>query len=380
MTRLRGLPSWLSIWLTGWSLLHTCQGRRHGSSNTNARFPPPWAYNITWISGCFLAIVLAAYACNKFSLMSSELGLDLRNLHEMMMQRSGLRADPEIQTLASEMQDEIQNFHAELAAQKKVLTGWVTGWMAFGIVLVLFYIFILQLLVRKIRKVLRLCEAEHFRFLSQTCDQALHNEKLKIVEKSLAPLHALRQELRLLMFSSFSIMMVLLAEVSICACRYWSLKTEHLSVFMLEFSLISAMIPSVFMSPVLLIQCWKGLISHAPIHDPPERAARQQKGLTDGMEMGRINKAGWSCLMDKHTAETSSQNSTKFQLPAFYQRLFWWYANPDTDDVDCLHIQSNYPPSTVQLSTASLVSVDPECSRLELRSIQLSEVPDSHHH
>ncbi|WAQ90033.1 hypothetical protein PtA15_12A18 [Puccinia triticina] len=357
------------------------QGPRPGSAKKIGRFPSPWAYNTSWMSGWILAIVLVAYTCHKFKMMSGPIHAQLHDIHEMMVQRTKLHFDsPEFRTLSAGIQDGFQHFYTQMAKRKTVILGWVTGWMALGILLVLFYIFIMQLLVRKIGKVLRLCEAEHLTFLNQTCDQDFQAEKLEIVEKSLVPLQALRQELRLLMFFSFSVMMVLLAEVSICAYRFWSIKRGHFSAFMIEFTLVSAMIPSVFMSPVLLVQCWTGLISYAPAHDAHETQDNQQTDRTHGIEMGRSKKGGWSNLIDQHTAEASSQVSTKFQLPAFYQKLFWWYANPDTDDIDCLHIQSNYPPSTVQMSTASLVSIDPESNRLQLQSIQLSELPDSHHH
>ncbi|KAH9446220.1 hypothetical protein Pst134EA_023218 [Puccinia striiformis f. sp. tritici] len=369
-----GLPSWLSIWLTGWSLLYMCQGPQHGSSKPNRRFPPPWAYNLAWISGWFLAFVWVAFNCNNISATTGQVDLEMRNLTQIMIREHGLPVNsPEHRKLALENKAELQHFSDYLARNRALSLRWVASWIALGIVLVLFYIFILKLLVQKIREVLRQCEAEQFTFLNEKCDEALQAEKQLIVEKSLAPLHALRQELRLLRLFSFSIMTVLLAEVFVRACQYWTITQDHSSEFFIKFSLVSVMIPSVFMSPVLLLQCWKGFTSHAPIRVSQVGSDNQQRDVRQSMEMGSMIKPGWSTLADN--AGNTSQNSTNFQLPAFYQKLFWWYDNPDADERDCLHIETYYPPVRAQLSTASLASED----QVEVKSMKLSRIPDAHH-
>ncbi|KAI9631074.1 hypothetical protein KEM48_013332 [Puccinia striiformis f. sp. tritici PST-130] len=350
------------------------QGPQHGSSKPNRRFPPPWAYNLAWISGWFLAFVWVAFNCNNISATTGQVDLEMRNLTQIMIREHGLPVNsPEHRKLALENKAELQHFSDYLARNRALSLRWVASWIALGIVLVLFYIFILKLLVQKIREVLRQCEAEQFTFLNEKCDEALQAEKQLIVEKSLAPLHALRQELRLLRLFSFSIMTVLLAEVFVRACQYWTITQDHSSEFFIKFSLVSVMIPSVFMSPVLLLQCWKGFTSHAPIRVSQVGSDNQQRDVRQSMEMGSMIKPGWSTLADN--AGNTSQNSTNFQLPAFYQKLFWWYDNPDADERDCLHIETYYPPVRAQLSTASLASED----QVEVKSMKLSRIPDAHH-
>ncbi|POV98419.1 hypothetical protein PSTT_14427, partial [Puccinia striiformis] len=349
-------------------------GPQHGSSKPNRRFPPPWAYNLAWISGWFLAFVWVAFNCNNISATTGQVDLEMRNLTQIMIREHGLPVNsPEHRKLALENKAELQHFSDYLARNRALSLRWVASWIALGIVLVLFYIFILKLLVQKIREVLRQCEAEQFTFLNEKCDEALQAEKQLIVEKSLAPLHALRQELRLLRLFSFSIMTVLLAEVFVRACQYWTITQDHSSEFFIKFSLVSVMIPSVFMSPVLLLQCWKGFTSHAPIRVSQVGSDNQQRDVRQSMEMGSMRKLGWSNLADN--AGNTSQNPTNFQLPAFYQKLFWWYDNPDADERDCLHIETYYPPVRAQLSTASLVSED----QVEVKSMKLSKIPDAHH-
>lgn len=220
---------------------------------------------------------------------------------------------------------------------------WTGGWIALQGALAMFYLFMLQLLVRKIKDVLRKCESEKFIILNQNDGESLRAQKEMVIEKSAVPLGLLRQELYFMASYGLSIMLVLLAQLGV-ACFDYSVAARARGSTIKLVPLV-AQVPSTFLTPVLLYQCWKSLSGKATI--------AERKSI-------EINQP-----------EQTLDNQTKdFPLPRFYENLFLWYSSGRHDEEECLHIQSE--DFSRRISMASRPSADPESHRLELRSIQLS--------
>ncbi|MBW0524146.1 hypothetical protein O181_063861 [Austropuccinia psidii MF-1] len=311
------LPTFLGVWLTGWGLLYSCHCPNQNIKKQVIHFFSPRIYNAFWIIGCVLVVVVIAnWAIVVESILES--CWNARNqLFELLSTIPPLllkRHVPIDHGLAKLLEARRSEYLKSLSKVIKILRAWAGLWLGFEFFLIAFYIFILQRLAKLIRRLLRFCEAEEFEILNGP--GSANNPKpvsKREVHKSVVALSAFRQQLRFLALYNFSITLVLLGEAASASTQFYACGRFTDPNLMGLLSIV-VMVPSTFLSPVLLYQSWR-IVTERSVTE-----ASKPQPMDDPQSI--------DFLMHEHRL--------------FHEQLWKWYDSRCLDETECLQLDGHF--------------------------------------
>ncbi|MBW0484199.1 hypothetical protein O181_023914 [Austropuccinia psidii MF-1] len=310
------LPTFISVWLTGWGLLYSCHCPNSNVNKQVINFFGPRMYNSCWIIGCLLVVVIMAHWAIALGRVYAELWNHRVELLGILAKIGPHLIDSPAQInqglllLLQNSRVAFMDSGSKLVKHMRVLAGF---WLACEFLLVALYVFILQRLVKLIRRLLRFCEAEQFEILNRpgSANNPIPVSK-RGVHKSVVALSAFRQQLRFLAVYNFSITLVLLGEVTSACLHFYACGRPWDAVLMGVLSVV-VMVPSIFLSPVLLYQSWRIIT---------ERSVSQ----TEESQLVEVPIAS---------------ESIKPEHRLFHERLWKWYNGRRLDENECLQLDGH---------------------------------------
>lgn len=238
------LPSSLGIWCSGWALAHACLCDVQGNKNTrSSRILTPVIYNTLWVSWIIFAIVVTLYWTIRSVFIFDELDYTIRHLKSALGAASNSwdnHHDFSRIHLGSLMmkRDAVLEKMSHLSSNN---LGWSRTWMVLAAPLAVFYVFTAQVLLHKLREVLRLRESETWT-PNLKCTLAIWQE--------------LEEEFRFLSRCTVIIFLTVVSQIGVMVFQSYS--SEHLDK--LDWRIGSALmtqLPGVIMAPSILFQSWR---------------------------------------------------------------------------------------------------------------------------
>ncbi|MBW0473172.1 hypothetical protein O181_012887 [Austropuccinia psidii MF-1] len=264
------LPTFIGLWLAGWGLLYSSHCPHKKIKSQFTRIFSPRVFNLSWVTGSILFVIIVmqwGILLERYVRVFRQKQEDLVSFSDtagVLFSNSTYRADElvlkELKAKETALNDE---FHKLIA----LFEAWAACWVVLEIFLIVFYIFIFQRLVKLIRRLLRLCEAEKFVILNKS---DINNSPKDSSEdqKSVAAISAFRKRLQFLALYIFSISLALLGEVAVAFANFYaSQRLTNLALISVLSILI--MLPSTFLSPILLFQAWQ-VISQRSVPESDE--------------------------------------------------------------------------------------------------------------
>ncbi|KAH9821908.1 hypothetical protein DFH28DRAFT_951009 [Melampsora americana] len=233
----------VSIWISAWSLVHACLCDVEGNKNSRlSRFLTPSLYNVLWISGSILVILVNIYWAIRVTLIFSRFESVIGNVFRLLeravklwdtnQNRSGIplaRINVAVRKLAT-VKDPL----------KLVIIGWAQTWTFLLTILTIFYLVTVRLLLRMLRHVLKIRDSEAFSLQAQS---AIWIE--------------LEKETRVLSFLSIAVTLSIVGQVFVGILQW--ITASHLGEpddWRIKSSLFNHL-PGIFMVPAQLVQSWR---------------------------------------------------------------------------------------------------------------------------
>ncbi|KAG0147438.1 hypothetical protein CROQUDRAFT_722325 [Cronartium quercuum f. sp. fusiforme G11] len=236
--------SYLGIWLAGWGLGYACLCNVKGSRRPKfARIFTPMVYNLVWISGSIIPIILMVY----WASMTGHTAHSLENrtvfLFTLLAEAAvSWEKDHDLSKISlTTLFTEGQAILKTVEVLSWQLRQWGISWTILAIVVAFFYLFTAQYLLGMMKNLFLLRDTEKL-----TCREELGFFVWAELEK----------EFRFLFGSCVVICLALVCEVG--AAIYQSLSSGHLdSVQWMTASAIIGHLPGIVISPCLLFQSWR---------------------------------------------------------------------------------------------------------------------------
>ncbi|KAH9811050.1 hypothetical protein DFH28DRAFT_983541 [Melampsora americana] len=241
------LPAYVGIWISTWSLVHSCLRNVDGTQRHRLRFLTPRVYNFLWTSWPILVIFITTYWAVRINTLTNSIDI-IMSYTEKLLRKSAKNWDVHQDFSKIPLGTLIMN-RDSLFRYRDVLRNlafFCTGsWMAFGLVLGICYLTTVRILLRMLRQVLRIRDTEAW------------------ILKAQSPIwRELEQEIRFLSGCSWALTLAIGSQV--CASIFQLLSARHLTdpKWRIGSSIVDHL-PGIFMVPVQLLQSWRILSEHS---------------------------------------------------------------------------------------------------------------------
>ncbi|KAH9820766.1 hypothetical protein DFH28DRAFT_634886 [Melampsora americana] len=244
------IPSYLGIMLSSWGLCHSCLFDVDGKDKGKlARILTPMVYNSIWMSWTLITIGSMLYWSISLGIVFLDLQLKSNDLISLL--RHAAKSWDSHHDLSRIDLRKMSNVGNSIFTgwnyMRPMIIGWSVTLIVLAGVLLCFYVFVVRLLLRMLKQVLRIRDMN---FLNEASQDSMWAE--------------LEDEFRFLSRSYFVITVIILVQV--LEVIFQIISGEHIDVSKfqhstrLNFRIGSALItqvPGIFMGPALLLQSWR---------------------------------------------------------------------------------------------------------------------------